>query len=403
MIETNEVVSEQVEVAANQSTEQTTSDNLREAMWGDAPVINQQPTQTTVVEEKKEEPKVEDVVKETVVVPSDWLKSFGWDNEEVAKAEIQKLKEVKPQEEIKFANDQSKQLHELIREGKLKEVKSFLEKQEQLEQYTSSEVNPQTADSILKLQMKMKYPTLSDSQIDFQFNEDYGAGKKPVYNELKETQEEYDERLAEYNERVERVNMKKTIAATMAIPELQKIKAELVLPDIKSLTPNNQVQRQPTQEELAAEKKIQEDWAKAANSTATQFKGLSTTAKYKDGDKEVEIPVSYGLSQDEVKALTNKLSAFAESNFDPYTILKERWVDEKGNDRLDQVVEDLSWLMFGKNAAQKFANEAANARLENYLKEKKNIRVDGGGGKDFGQGAEQKTQSEQLQESFWNG
>ncbi len=402
MIEQNEVISsETVEVAANQSTEPTTSDNLREAMWGDAPVINQQPTvtQPAVVEEKKEEPKVE--IPQPAV--NEWWKNFEFNDEETAKSEIQKLKQVKPQEEIKFVNDQSKQLHELIREGKLKEVKSFLEKQEQLEQYTSSEVNPQTADSILKLQMKMKYPTLSDSQIDFQFGEDYGAGKKPVYNELKETQEEYDERLAEYNERVERVNMKKTIAATMAIPELQKIKAELVLPDITSQNPTNQVLRQPTQEELAAEKKIQEDWVKAANSTATQFKGLSTTAKYKDGDKEIEIPVSYGLSQDEMKTLTSKLSAFAESNFDPYTILKERWVDEKGNDKLNQVVEDLSWLMFGKNAAQKFANEAANQRLENYLKEKKNIRVDGGGGKDFGQGVEQKNQSEQLQEAFWNG
>lgn len=392
IITSNEVVTE--EATQQQETVATESTQLQATFWGDTPPAAQPEVKNELpkAEEKKEE------VQQPVV--NEWYKQFEWDNEETAKAEIQKLKQTPQPEEIKFANDLSKQVHELLREGKVDEVMDIYSKQKQLDKVISGNVTPDNAEDIIKLQMKMKFPKLTDAQIDFQFNEDYGVGKKPTMKES-ELEEEYNERLQEWNDKVARVNMKKEIAATMAIPELQKHKEEIVFPDIKTLNPNSQSQRQPTQEELAADKKMKEDWTKAATAMAAQFKGLSTTAKYKDGDKEVEIPVSYGLSPEEVKTLNTKLSAFAESNFDPYTILKERWVDEKGNDKLDQMVEDLSWLMFGKTASQKFANEAAHQRLENYLKEKKNIRIDSGGGKDFGASEQQKTQSEQLQEAFW--
>lgn len=403
-ITNNEVVVEAPETT--QPTEVATqATQLQAAFWEDKPSVL--PTQEVTNEPPKTEPVTskENESNEEVIDENEfYTREFGKTKDDFKKEydELLKFKTEKPQE-INWANEESKKVHELLRQGKIDEVMSIYNKQKQIEKYLSSEVNPQTAEDILKLQMKLKYEAqgLTDDEIDFQFRQNYGTPKEPVYNELKETEEEFTERHNAWKEQVANIEKRRTIDAKMAIPELQKLKTELVFPDT-SLNSNSQNQRQPTQEELAADKKMKEEWAKAASMTATNFKGLATTAKYKDGDKEVEIPVSYGLAPEEIKTLTTKLSAFAENNFDPYTILKERWVDDKGNDKLDQMVEDLSWLMFGKNAAQKFANDAANQRMENYLKEKKNIRIDGGGGKDFGSGAEQKSSSEKLQEAFWN-
>lgn len=388
----SEVVMEQQTTETQQP--EAASTQLQASFWGDEPSAPPTQQQADGQEPPKEEPKPEPQV------VNEWYKNYGWENEEAAKTEIEKLKQVKPQEEVKWANEDSRKVHELLREGKIDEVVDIYNKQKQLDKYITGEVNPTTAEGIIKLQMKMKYPTLSEAQIDFQYNEDYGTQPKPV-QKSDELDDEYEERLAAWQATTSRVDMKKTIAATMAIPELQKLKTEIVLPDT-SLNSPNQVQRQLTQEEIAADKQMREQWVKAATSTATEFKGFSTTAKYKDGDKEVEIPVSYGLSDEERKVVTTKLSTFVENNFNLYDLFKDRWVDENGNDKINQMVEDISWLMFGKNAATKFANDASNQRMENYLRDKKNIRVDGGGGKDFGQGVEQKSQSEKLQEVFWN-
>lgn len=389
---------EQIETTQeDQPTTVDATQQLQKAVWDEAPMQAIEQEQPTTVVEKKEE---------TVVEPpptiNEWWKDFEFESAEKAKEEITQLRELKNKqpEEIKFANDESKRLYDLIREGKTKEAVEVISTQERLQSFSTAEVNKDNAADIIKMGMSLRNTNLSTDEINFLYKQEYSIPKEPVFNDLKETEEEFQARHSEWKETVANVEMKRMVAAKMAQPELAKLKSELVLPDISTPNSNNQTTKQPTQEEIAAAKKVKEEWVKAANGSATQFKGFSTTATYKDGDKDIEIPVSYGLSEDEKKSLNTKLSAFAESGFDPYTILKERWIDESGNDKLDQVIEDLSWLMFGKKAAQKFANEAAHQRMENFLKEKKNITI-GGGNNNLTPSGE-KSELQQLQEQVWN-
>jgi hypothetical protein len=219
--------------------------------------------------------------------------------------------------------------------------------------------------------------------------------KEPVFNELKETQDEFDERHAEWKERISNLEMKASIAATMAKPEIEKAKAEIVLPDIQGS--NQATQRQPTQEELAAFGKQKESFLQATDQILSSFNGFSANVKNKD----VDYAVSYGTSKEEKDFVINAVKEFAESGFDANALFVKEWVNKDGSLNVKQIIEDKMLLTNKEKVLQKIANDAAEQRLEIYLKEKKNIVINTGGGQNFGAGEQNKTESEKLQEVFW--
>jgi len=389
----------QDEVVTEKATEQTNeaaakSTQLQAAFWEDKPLPTQQEEKKivpTITEEKKDEPQVQ---------ANEWWKNFGWENEDAAKAEIPKLKEAKPQEELKFANDDSKKVFDYLKEGKVKEVVDLYQTQNTVSRLLDGDIDEKKAAEIIKFNLSTK-KDFTESDVERKFNRQYAIPKEPVYDELKETEDEFKEKHEAWKEKVSEIKADMILDAKELKPTLEKIKSELVLPDIP-INSNANNERQPTPEELAADRKLKDDWTKSATEFATKFDGFSTVATYKENGKDVEIPVNYGLSTDEKKIVNENVSKFVESGFNAMSVLKDRWVDKDGNDKIDQVVKDLSWLLFGEKAAQKFANEAHEQRMETYLKGKKNINVDGSGGKNFGEGEFKKTQSEQLQEVFWN-
>ena len=368
----------------------TENDLLQQAVWGEKPVVQEQVQPETKPEEKKPEPQA---------AQNEWWKEFQWETPDAAKNEItelRKLKEQKP-EEIKFANDQSKILFDYLKEGKEDEAFELIAKKKAIEKVTAGEVTESNAADILKLSIKNKYKEFSDDDVERKFSKQYGVPKEPVYDENKETETDFQARHSEWQEKVKDIKADMVLDAKVAKPELESLKSQLVLPDISK---NNAAAHQPTQEELAAEKKIKDAWVEMASVSANSFEGFSTKATFRDGDKDIEIPVSYGLSPEEKTTLIGKLNDFANSNFDPYTILKERWVNADGNDNIAQVVKDLSWLFYGEKAAQKFANDASAQRLELYLKGIKNIKIDGGAANDFSQ--DDKPEAQKLQEWAWS-
>lgn len=334
--------------------------------------VETKPTEEAKVELPKQETKPPDE-KDEILDANQWLKSkWGWESEELADAEIRELRALKEKtpQEIKFANDLSKQVHELLREGKVDDVIDIYSKQKQLDKVVNGEVNPQTSEEIIKLQMKLKHPKLTDAQIDFQFNEDYGVGRKPAMKDG-ELQEEYDERLAEYNERVERVNMKKTIAATMAIPELQKLKSEIVFPDI----PQSQVQKkQLTQEELDAARKYEESYVQSVDASLRDFSGFSVKVKSEAAGLP-ETAVNYSVIDAEKNSLGQSMKDFAKANYDANALFAQRWVSEGGVLNTKQMIEDRYLLDNRDKIFQKIADETATKVFEAYIKGKKNIDV----------------------------
>jgi len=107
---------------------------------------------------------------ETILDASAYLKErFGWDSEETALAELERLRTPKPTtSEIAFANEESKKIHQLIKEGKTKEVKSFLEAKELMEG-----LDTMGDEQKLKLYIKMQNPKFDRELIDDEFNSLY--------------------------------------------------------------------------------------------------------------------------------------------------------------------------------------------------------------------------------------
>ena len=87
----------------------------------------------------------------------------------------------------------------------------------------------------------------------------------------------------------------------------------------------------------------------------------------------------------------------------PNVLFADRWLDKNGSIKTEQVIKDLSKVLFEESKTQKFVNDAAAKRLELYLKDKKKVDVSGGSNSrtTFEPTGEQ-AQLEKLRESVWN-
>ena len=318
-------------------------------------------TQQLVVETKPIETKTED--EEEILDPNEWLKrEYGVDNADALKAEreeYKRLKEQKP-EEVKWENEQSKQIHELIRQGKRKEVREFLETQERLEAFTTADVTKDTAPDIIKLGMQLSNKLLTKEDVEFQYKQEYGLPKEPKQRDT-ETEEEFAERVEEYKERVANIEMKKVVAAKMAIPQLEQLKSKIVLPEIEK---PKVVSQEPSQESLEAMRKIRESFLNQLESNYSKVEGFTTKVK----DESVDIPITFKIPDEDKIAIKGRLS----QDFDVENYIGERWFDDKGNPKVDTIISDIYELENRDKIHSGIANNAAAKRLAEYIKAEKN-------------------------------
>lgn len=305
-------------------------------------------------EEKKEESKV-------------WHKDFGWETEEAAKAEIAELKKLKDQKpEYKFENDESKRLAEAISKGDRKTVLSILETQERLESLVSAEVNDETAESIIKLNMSLKYKDLSQKEIDYKFNKEYGFPKEPTPKD-DDLDGEFEARKAEWQEKVNDIKMTRAIEAKLAKPELEKLKTQIVLPDISQ----SSEQKQPTQEELDAVKKYDDNYVQSVEDSVKNFGGVTVAVK----NEVVDFAVEYGATDEDKKSLSSLMKEFQKGGYDANGLFADLWVNEDKTLKTNEMIEDYYLIKNKKAMFSKIANDSANKAIEAYIKGKKKINV----------------------------
>ncbi len=353
-------------------TQPTLSERLQESVFGkDANAGGEQQQDQ---EKKKEEVDTQSSTIKEVEVPLDWLKKeFEIEDPAILKAEREELKTLKanPQkEQIKFADEQSKHIYELLSQGaeKRKEVLQVLKNQEEIENLSGLEVNKDNAADIIKLQMKLKNKQLTASEIEFEYKQSFVAPKEPV-QKSSELDDDFEERVAEWKEKVSEVEMRRIIAAKMAQPELAQLKSEIVLPEIQR--DNQSTEKAPTPEELAAFENDKKSFVTSAEGLINGFNGISGQVK----DKDVDYLVNYAISPEGKTLVASKLKEFAESGFNANALFTDLWLDDNNNLKVDQMVEDLSLLFEGKKAIPKLVNDAANKRIETYLKDKKQINL----------------------------
>jgi hypothetical protein len=365
------ITEEQVQTQAPSGRQEITVDSnaLAGNMWG-VEVPKTEPAAAPVVEQPKvEQPKVEEAKVEPTPEPTKtWINDFGWENEETAKAEIKKLKEQTTQE-VKFENEESKKLAQAIAKGDRKKVLEILETQERLESLSAAEVNDETAEQILKmsLQLKHKEAGLSQAEIDYKYNKEFGFPKEPLQRD-DELEEEFDARKAEWQEKVNDIKMNRRMEAKLAKPELDKLKSQIVLPDISQ----SSEQKPPTQEELDNAKKYDEGYIQSVDNSLKTFGGVTVAVK----NEVVDFPVTFGVTDEDKTMLSTLMKDFQKGNYDANGLFADLWVNEDKTLKTNEMIEDYYLIKNKKALFSKIANDSANKAIESYIKGKKKINVD---------------------------
>lgn len=330
--------------------------------------------------EQLPEAKTEPVVQETTVEvtpqkeeeeildPKDWLKrEFEVDDPQVIKQYLKEYKELKEKPQVaaeyKFENEDSKRMAEAISKGDRKEILRILETQDRLERFTTSEVNDDTAADIIKLGMQLKYKDLSPSEIDYKYNKEFSIPKEPMQG-VDELDEEFNARKAEWQDKVNDIKMNRNIEAKLAKPELEKLKSQIVLPELAK--PATQEANQPTEAEL---KQIRDNFLAALDSNYNKVEGFNTMVK----DESVEIPIAFKIPDDAKVAIKGRLV----EGMDVNAYMDKRWFDEKGNAKVENIFYDQYILENLDKILSSVANNAASRRLEEYIKQSKNLNVNG--------------------------
>lgn len=392
-----------------EATTVQTNESLIAAAWGDTPPATATVETTGQVEQGAETAATQTAetttqtatqqVNDDVVDADEYLRqNLGYESWDAAKQEIEqlkKLKEAQQANEIKFANDESEKLFKALQEGKEDEIFEVLSKKQEFKRIEKLDVtNPKDASELIKANLKLKHPQLDSTEIEDIFQENYYKSPKPTQRD-DQTDEEYQAALEDWKLRTEAIDRKMVRDAKIAKPEVLSLQSKIVIPDIPT---NNSQAAGQTQEDLEAFTKAKESFVKSAETVLKDFNGFVATVK----DKDVEIPVSYDLSKEEKETLNGYVKNFAE-RLDANVLFAERWLDKEGNIKTEQVIKDLSKVLFDDNKSQKFVNDAAAKRLELYLKDKKKVDVSGGSNSrtSFEPTSEQ-AQLEKLRESVWN-
>lgn len=344
---------------------------------------------TDVVIEKKEDPLIVEKKEDPVIVVDKKDEVIIEKKEDPAVIE----KKETIAEPFKYANEDSKRVHELLLEGKTDVVLDILNQQKKLDKLLAATVDKNVATDILKLKLETSYSSLSKEQIDYKFNKMYSIPKEPVQKATEED-DDFNERVNEWKEAVKSAETDLLIDAEMAKPELQKLKIDLVLPKTEN---NNVTAKEPTPEELATEQNAVAEFIQKANAVVNSFDGISVSYK----DKDVDIQSTYSLSDEEKTKINGQMKLLAEKGYNSNAIFAERWVNADSSFNYNQIAKDLATLETQDKAAQKFVSDTtAKAKIQ-FMKEKHNIDLGGvntGGDLQL----EDKTTQQKNEDAIWN-
>lgn len=353
---------------AEQVTPETTNGSLIDFILSDgqSQVVKQQEQQAAATEQAQSN------AEEKTFDPKEWLKQeFDVEDAAILKQEREELnafREKTKQEE--FKNEDSKKVYEYLREGKEDEVYEYFSKKKQIEKLSKADVtaDKNVAAELVKFGIKNenKEANLSEEEINFLFNQRYAMPKEPNEDDYTDV-DVFEKDMLSWKEQVQTIEKRIMIEAKMQQPKLSQLNQEIVLPDIK-----RDQQNALSQEDLDALKQMQESFVQTAKTSIDGFKGFDVNVK----DKDVDYNVSYVPSAEEKTLVNEKLNEFAKSGFDANALLADRWVNEDGKTlNVERMVKDLSLIYSNEKLSQKLVTDAANKRLELYLKEKKNITL----------------------------
>jgi len=375
-IEASNGVSTPETVAAQPTPEQIQISEFERMAFGGEKIISQEPISAPSTETPPtaatETPAP--LPAEQVLDASDFLKTnFGWESIEAAKAELERLRTT-PQStaaEIAFANEESKKLHQLLKEGKTKEVRNYLEAQELM-----TGLDTMADEQKLKLYIKMQNPKFDSELIDDEYNSFY---KLDEDNFIDDPMKLRKEKL--------RMEQRKENDIQKANEYFSTYKQKIELPDI---LPQQSVVNSDYEDYKASTAKSLEDYN---NITVPGINSLKETdiqlkASINDANNQMQFDVSVVPEREDFeKARQNSLSVF--------DYLTKTCYDQSGKflpDRLARMV--LINDNFDKYA-QSIARQAVNAERKRVIATE--TRGNGSIQRDFNTTAVEQTELQKLE------
>ena len=330
-----------------------------------APTVNneeqaQPAAQETQVEETQFQPETQ-APEPTNFDPNQFVKErFGFESVEEAEEQFKRVREQQVPE-FDFENETSRNLFAAIKEGKTEEIFDILNRQKKLESLTNSEINANIAAEIIKTNIENKYKDLSKEEVDILFYDNYNFPAKPEQG-YDESDEDYSAKVQNWQSQIEFIEKRMIIDAKVIRPELEKLKTEIKLPDVYGF---DQLQAE-SQEELESMQQARQIYEQTLNSEFNNFNGFNVSVK----DEDVEIPIAFNVAEDERVRMKETLSDFDSDNY-----FGERWFNEDGKPKVQQVMSDIYILENFNKILQKVANEAASQRLVAHFKKSGNITI----------------------------
>lgn len=291
--------------------------------------------------------------------PNDFVREkFGFESVEEAENQFRRLKE---EPNFEFKDEVSKTLFDAIREGKADDVYQVLNQQKKLERLTTAELNTELAIEVVKENLRQKHKELNEEEVELLFYDKFFVPLKPEQG-FDETDEDYANKLKNWEAQVDYTEKKLMIEAKTTRSELAKLKSEIQLPDIY-----NEAGRQAQfQEEYEMMQYARSNYEKTLDSDFKSFNGFNVSVK----DEDVEIPISFNVGEDEKIAIKSQLE-----DFDTDTYFENRWFDKDGKPNVQQIMADKYLLENREKIFSKIANEAASQRLLAHLKKNGNINI----------------------------
>lgn len=291
----------------------------------------------------------------------------SWDVLKAQLKELNTLREnAKTPAEFKFANETTEKIIKALNQGDRKPLYSYLDKEMKINNAKTLDVSTIShAADILRLSYHLENDDLSADDIDFMIRRKFATPPKPI-QPVEMSDPEYQEVLSNWQAQVKDIERGMIIEAKLAKPKLVQYESQLVIPEIKKPEPAGPTP--PTQEELDAWKADQQRFLANTAAGIANLKEFKTQVK----DEEVELPVSYIVSDDE----RAKTKAIAESLFTNFDYFIERWKSSDGVS-LDEakLVEDITWLENRQKIIQKIANESAAKRMAHKVTASKNPSI----------------------------
>lgn len=330
-----------------------------------APTVNSEEAQPAVQAEPSTEQQVQPEVQQTqeqqTFDPNQFVRErFGFESVEEAEEQFKRIREQQTPE-FDFENETSRNLFAAIKEGKTDEIFDILNRQKKLESLTNSEINANIAAEIIKTNIENKYKDLSKEEVDILFYDNYNFPAKPEQS-YDETEEDYNARVQNWQSQIEFIEKRMIIDAKVIRPELEKLKSDIKLPDVYGFD-ELQAESQEEYENLQQARQIYEQ---TLNSEFNNFNGFNVSVK----DEDVEIPIAFNVAEDERIRMKETLSDFDSDNY-----FGERWFNEDGKPKVQQVMSDIYILENFNKILQKVANEAASQRLVAHFKKSGNVTI----------------------------